>query len=206
MKANTFRFAQLTTALALALGAGAAMAESQYGYAASGTGTVTAQARVNLQVTVPKLILLRVGSTNATQDTLAWTAALGINPGPTTPVNGNNTQVDWDGSAPVAGSVTNPAALSVWAWTNASGGGSLSYAATAFAANGPTLADVGVTATGLVHPTPATALAATSATPTTFTRNAVATGSWAYALSPTNVANWAAGSYSSTVTYTATSL
>jgi hypothetical protein len=41
----------------LALAAGQAMAESQYG---SGTGTITAQAKVNLSVTVPKLILLRI--------------------------------------------------------------------------------------------------------------------------------------------------
>ena len=52
--------------LGLVLTALPAMAESQYG---SGTGTITAQAKVNLSVTVPKLILLRVGSTNTTVDT-----------------------------------------------------------------------------------------------------------------------------------------
>jgi hypothetical protein len=205
----TRRFALLTktsVGVALALGAGAAMAESQYGYASAGTGPVSAQAKVNLKVTVPKLILLRVGSTTTGGDELAWTAALSIPGVPTTPTDGNNKDVNWSGAAPTAGTMTNPAALAVYAWTNSSGGGTLSYAATAFTAGGPALGDVSVTnGAGLAHPAPL-ALAATSSTATTFTRNTAHTGSWTYALNGTNAANWAAGSYSATVTYTASSL
>ena len=190
-------------AAALALASGAALAESQYGYASSGTGTVTATARVNLSVTVPKLILLRVGSANTTLDTLSWTAALTIPAVPTTPANGNDQFVNWDGAAPGAGSVTNPGAVSVWAWTNSSGGGSLNYAATAFAANGPVLGDIAVASgAGLAHP--GTALAA-SGTAVTFARNAVQTGSWTDSLGGTP-ASWVAGAYMSTVTDTATSI
>ena len=196
------------TALTLAMIAGGAMAESQYGYDSTGTGSaVTAQAKVNLKVTVPKLILLRVGSTNTTVDELAWTASLSIPAVPTTPsASANNVNVDWSGAAPTGSTSANPAALSVYAWTNSSGGGSLSYAATAFATGGPTLSAISVTAgAGLAHPTP-TALAGTSTAPATFARNTLATGSWTYSLSGTGAAGWAAGSYTSTVTYTATSI
>ena len=130
-------------------------------------------------------------------------AALTIPAVPTTPANGNDQFVNWDGAAPGAGSVTNPGAVSVWAWTNSSGGGSLNYAATAFAANGPVLGDIAVASgAGLAHP--GTALAA-SGTAVTFARNAVQTGSWTYSLGGTP-ASWAAGAYTSTVTYTATSI
>ena len=71
----------------LALAGANAMAESQYG---SGTGTITAQARVNLSVTVPKLILLRVGSTDTTIDTVTWASTLSIPPVPTAPQNASS--------------------------------------------------------------------------------------------------------------------
>lgn len=191
-------------AAALCLLAGTAQAESQYGYAASGTGTVTAQARVNLSVTVPKLILLRVGSANAVQDTLSWVAALNIPATPTTPGDGNNQNVNWDGAVPGVGTVTNPAAVSVWAWTNSSGGGSLNYSAAAFAAGGPTLANIGVTAAaGLAHPGAALAVTGTAVT---FPKNSPQSGSWTYALTGTGAAGWTAGVYTTTVIYTATSL
>ena len=194
-------------AAALALASGVALAESQYGYASSGTGTVTATARVNLSVTVPKLILLRVGSAGATQDTLSWTAPLTVSTAPASPVDGSNQAATWDGSAPGVGTVTNPGAVSVWAWTNSSGGGNLNYTATAFVGTGaPTLGDISVAVgTGLGHPGGAGPLAATG-TPVGFSRNTVHTGSWTYSLSGTNAASWAAGVYTSTVTYTATSI
>ena len=103
------------------------------------------------------------------------------------------------------GTTANPAAISAFAWTNSSGGGSLAYAATAFAAGGPTLGDITVTsATGLAHPAPAV-LATASTGATAFARNTLATGSWSFALGGTPAA-WTAGQYTSTVTYTATSL
>jgi hypothetical protein len=44
------------------------MAESQYGYG-TGAPAVTAQSNLNLSVTVPKLILLRVGTTRPARAT-----------------------------------------------------------------------------------------------------------------------------------------
>jgi len=188
---------------ALAVFAAPASAESQYG---SGTGTITAQARVNLSITVPKMILLRVGSPGATVDTLSWNSALSVASAPTAPVDGNNQAANWDGTAPTASTAANPpGAVGVYAWTNAPGGGSLSYTASAFGAGGPTLGNITVTpATGLSHPVPL-ALATSSTAAVTFAATTVATGSWTYTLGGTP-AGWQAGTYTSQVTYTATSL
>ena len=191
-------------AAALALASGAALAESQYGYLGSGgAAAVTAQARVNLSVTVPKLILLRVGRAGATQDTLSWTVPLTIPTAPASLVDGSNQAATWTGAAPGVGTITNPAAVLVWAWTNSSGGGNLNYTATAFGAGGPVLNDITVAApTGLAHP--GSPLAA-NGTVVSFARNAVQTGSWTYSLGGAPL-GWAAGAYTSTVTYTATSI
>ena len=182
-----------------------ALAESTYGYNAAGTGVVTANARLNLVINVPKLILLRVGSSGATVDTLTWNSGLTWATAPGTLTNGNNQPTDWDGAAPTAATTTNPAAVSAFAWTNSSGGGSLAYAATPFGVGGPALGDITVTsASGLAHPAPAV-LATASTGATAFARNTLATGSWSFALGGTPAA-WTAGQYTSTVTYTATSL
>lgn len=195
----------VAAAAVLLLPAGAALAESQYGYDSAGTGTITAQARVNLSVAVPKMILLRVGS-GATTDTLSWNTSFSVTTAPTAPVNGNNQAANWGGTAPTATTSANPAALAVSAWTNNAAGGRLTYTATAFAANGPTLGNVSVTAgAGLAHPTP-TALATASTAGIDFAAGTVATGSWTYALDGTGSAGWRSGLYTATVTYTATSL
>ena len=79
----------------LTLAAGpVAMAESQYGYATAPATIVTATARVNLAINVPKLILLRVGSTTAGGDTLTWNSSFDI---PPTPAIGNNQNYAWTG-------------------------------------------------------------------------------------------------------------
>ena len=181
-----------------------ALAESTYGYNAAGTGVVTA-ARLNLVINVPKLILLRVGSSGATVDTLTWNSGITWVTAPGTLTNGTNQPTDWDGAAPTAATTTNPAAVSAFAWTNSSGGGSLAYAATAFGAGGPALGDITVaSAPGLVHPAPSP-LAAASTGATVFAKNILATGSWSFALGGTPV-TWTAGQYTSQITYTATSL
>ena len=183
-----------------------ALAESTYGYNAAGTGVVTANARLNLVINVPKLILLRVGSSGATVDTLTWNSGITWVTAPATLTDGDNQATNWDGTAPGTGTTANPAAISAFAWTNSSGGGSLAYTANAFAAGGPTLGDITVTsaAPGLAHPTPV-ALATASTGPATFTKNALATGTWSFALGGTPTA-WTAGQYTSQITYTATSL
>ena len=181
-----------------------ALAESTYGYNAAGTGVV-ANARLNLVINVPKLILLRVGSSGATVDTLTWNSGLTWATAPGTLTNGNDQPTDWDGADPTAVTTTNPADVSAFAWTNNSSGGLLAYAATPFAAGGPTLGDITVTsAPGLAHPDPSPlAIASTGAT--AFARNTLATGSWSFALGGTPAA-WTAGQYTSQITYTATSL
>ena len=180
-----------------ALSCGPALAESQYG---SGTGTITAQAKVNLSVTVPKLILLRVGSTNTTVDTVTWTSSLSIPGVPTTPqASVNNTQVDWNGSAPTVATTSAASTLTVYAWTNA-GSGTINCAVGAWnATGGPANADFTVTTTGSL-PHPGANLGACAST--SFTPNLVATGTWAYTLGGTP-ANWAANTYTNTITYTA---
>lgn len=190
----------LALGVVLALTAGSsAMADSQYGYT-TGTGNVTATANVKLSVSVPKLILLRVGSTNTTVDTVSWATTFSIPGVPTAPVAGNNTSVDWNGAAPgiTVASTTNT--LTVYAWTNASAGTINCTAPTWVpATGGPANADFTVTATGTL-PHPGANLSACASTP--FGSNTVATGTWQYILGGTP-ANWKAGTYTGTVTYTA---
>lgn len=190
----------LGTALALAF-AGHALADSQYGYT-TGTGTITAQANIKLSVAVPKLILLRVGSSNTTIDTVSWTAGFSIPAVPTAPVAGNNTGVDWNGAAP-ASTLNTPAGVTVYAWTNASTG-TLTCAAPTWvpATGGPANTDFTVTVTGtLPHPGTNLACGAASAT---IPSNTVATGTWTYSLASAAAATWKAGTYAAQVTYTAT--
>jgi hypothetical protein len=195
----------LSTAIALAglaLVATSAQAESTSGYDAAGTATVTATARVNLSVTVPKLILLRVGAAGGTPTNLAWTAVPTIPAGAATPLTGSNQAATWDGTAPVFGGVTNPGVVAAFAWTNSSGGGSLACATTALTA-GLAAADFAVASgAGLAHP----GTTAACATPTTFARNAVQSGSWTYSMTAATLNGLAAGAYTGLITYTATSL
>ena len=181
----------------LALATGPALTESQYG---SGTGTITAQARVNLSVTIPKLILLRVGSTNTTVDTVSWTSARSIPGVPTTPLASvNNTNVDWNGAAPTVTASSTTNTLTVYAWTNA-GAGTINCSMGSWnATGGPTNANFTVATTGSL-PHPGGNLGACASTP--FTSNVVATGTWAYTLGGTP-ASWTANTYTNTITYTA---
>ena len=176
-----------------------ALAESTYGYNAAGTGNVTATAQVKLSVTVPKLILLRVGSANTTVDTLAWTAVPSIPATPTAPSNGNNVGVDWNGVAPTITAGTQPAALNVYAWTNATTATINCAVGTWVGTNSPANADFAVTVTGTL-PHPGANLGACAST--TFPSRTLASGTWAYVLSGTP-ASWGAGVHTTTVTYTA---
>ena len=176
-----------------------ALAESTYGYNAAGTGNVTATAQVKLSVTVPKLILLRVGSANTTVDTLAWTAVPSIPATPTAPSNGNNVGVDWDGAAPTITAGTQPAALNVYAWTNATTATINCSVGTWVGTNSPVNSDFEVTVIGTL-PHPGANLGACAST--TFPSRTLASGTWTYVLSGTP-ASWDAGVHTNTVTYTA---
>lgn len=188
-------------ALGLALVSSPALAESTYGYASSGVGTVTATAKVNLSVAVPKLILLRVGSANATIDTLSWQVTPGIPAVPTTPVNGDNTIVDWNGTAPTFGLASTTATIVASAWTNATTG-TINCAIGAWSATGgPTNANFAVSAGAGTLPHPGATLGACAST--AFTSGAVQTSTWTYTLGGTPL-SWTAGTYTNIVTYTAT--
>jgi hypothetical protein len=185
------------------IGLSAAHAESTYGYNSAGAGTVTATARVNVSVTVPKLILLRVGSANTTVDTQSWTVGASIPATPTIPaVTGNNVGVNWNGVAPTLTGSASPAALTVYAWTNATAG-TINCALGAWsAAGGPTNANFTVAVTGTL-PHPGANLGACAST--SFPSNTVATGTWTYSLGGTP-GSWAAGAYTNVITYTATGI
>jgi hypothetical protein len=192
----------LSTAIALAglaLVATSAQAESTSGYDAAGATTVTATARVNLSVTVPKLILLRVGAAGTAQTNLAWTAVPTIPAGAAAPLAGNSQNATWDGTAPVFGTFTNPGAVNVFAWTNAASGGTLTCATTSLTA-GLVAADFAVASTGLAHP----GTTAACATPTLFARNVLQTGNWTYTMTAATLNGLAAGAYTGLITYTAT--
>ena len=193
---------------ALPAASGVALAESTYGYSAAGTGAVSANASVNLRVAVPKLILLRVGSQTAV-DEITWTNTPSWSTSPTTLVDGNNQAANWDGVAPSLSITSTTTALAVYAWHNGGAeGATLTFTGTAFTpAGGPTLTNITVadtalgTGTAIAHPGAnlGTVIAQNLTTNTLYSRT------WTYTLGGTP-ASWAAGTYSGSVTYTATTL
>jgi hypothetical protein len=186
----------------LILSINATRAESTYGYNANGTGTVTATAKVTLRVTVSKLILLKVGSAGATASPLSWNVVQNISAASTQPTTtADNVAAPWDGNTPSNSTVTNPAALAVSAWTNATTTSTVNCAIGTWTgpAGGPSNVNFSVASTGtLGHP--GTNLNACTAT--ALAKNTVATGTWAYTLGGTPN-NWPAGVYTNTITYTA---
>lgn len=203
MKFNRQILVAAAAAAGLSVVAGSALAESQYGY---GTGAVSAQAKLDLEVNVSKLILLRVGAADAVVDTLTFdVGGFQIPAVPTTPVVGNNQNVDWDGTAPTLNAAALTDTVRAYAWTSTATA-DLTFAATPFNAGGPALADITVDHTtvaggGLPHP------GADLANPQigTFAGGAVRSSDWNFTLGGTP-AGWAAGTYTSTVTYTATAI
>ena len=181
-------------------------AESTYGYNAAGAGPVSAQARVNVNVNVPRLILLRVGTGDAAVNTETITAGLSL---PGSPTDGNNQAFAWDGSSPTV--LTTPSSgLAAYAWTNSSGGASIngSVSTPDAGTTGLTAADISVTVGNLgalpvlSHPGADTGTFSATVIP----RNTVTGATWYYDVNPVAAAAAAAGAFSQTITYTATSL
>ena len=196
----------------LVLASTSAMAESTYGYNSTGAGTVIATARVNVILNVPRLILLRVGADNTAVDTLTFNGAFSAIPGGITGAaltaagTGNSLPSPWNGTAPAFGAPATQA-LTAFAWTNSSGGGQLALAtAVNTALAGFSAASITVVPTAGVGTMPVHPGTTTNATIGTFTRNTVHSASWAYGVSAATLAAAAAGTYSQTTTYTATSL
>lgn len=192
----------LGTALALAC-TGHALAESQYGYSSTGTGSVTATAKVNLSVVIPKLILLKVGSSAGTQDTVSWAASLSIPATPTTPTTtANNTVVPWDGTAPTVTTTPTGNVLNVAAWTNA-GSATINCSMGTWSATGGPANTSFTVASGGTTPLPHPGANLGSCASTTISTNTLMSGTWTYALTGT-ASSWTAGTYTNAVTYTAT--
>lgn len=196
---------------ALAMLSPGAQAESTYGYNASGAAGATARARVNLEIRVPMLILLRVGTSGAAIDSVTITAAPNGIPGGIAAAalaNGSNLATGWNGTAPVMTSTSSPANVTAYAWTNSRNGGSVTGAiTTAFTTGGLTGASIAVASAspvngGLAHP--GTNLG--TFTPQAFPANSLRSSTWAYSLTTAALASVTAGTHSATVTYTATSL
>ncbi len=190
----------------------AARAESTYGYNSTGSGaiaSVTAKADLKITVQIPQLILLKVGTSGSTIDEVILGASISIPATPTTPTTtGNNQPVNWDGNAPTISFSTTSSAVSAAAWTNASGGGSLTASTTGFgtAISGLDSGDIQVASSGgsLTHPGTTTDFS--SVTPTTFSKNTVTVATWTYSVNPAMVASLGTGSASQTITYTASNL
>ena len=178
-------------------------ADSSYGYNAAGTGSVKATANVKITVNIPLLVLLRVGSSAGTIDNLIFNAS------PSAPTgisaDGDSLAIDWDGTAPVfVATAGTPVTLKAYGWTNAVKGAELSCTETNDFPTGFAATDITVASAGtLIHPG-ANGACAGPATP--FGANTVATSDWTYGVNATALAAAPAGSYSQTITYTATTL
>ena len=202
-----WKAAAVAAAMALGVVGGNALAEATYGYDNSATpGTVSATAKVTINVTTPKLILLRVGGNNATQTQLNFALAPSV-PGTPTAPGGN---LVWNGAAPTFTANT-LAAIPAYAWHNSSGGAALTCTSTGFTTLLP--ANIKVAATGgtnlLDHPSGNTSCFDTTAgTPASvpLTANTPYAALWTYSVDTAAMTSFPSGSESETVTYTATAL
>lgn len=192
----------VVAAVALAAG-GAAMAESTYGYNPSG-GARTATARLNVTVNIPKLVLLRVGSSGATVDTATLNGAFsGIPGGVATPVDGSDLATGWNGTAPTMSDVSS-SGVNVVAWTNGSGATLTGSLTTAFSETGMdaavTVANSAALPGGaLAHPGGALTFGGS----TNITRNTVVGSTWTYSMTGAAMLGFPSGSYTAVATYTA---
>ena len=194
---------------ALAAASGVAVAESTYGYDSAGATNVSATARVKVKVTVPKLLLLRVGSSDTTVDELAFSAALtsGVIPGGAAPGNGNSQASGWDGSAPTFATPASQS-LTAYLWTNSSGGASLALSSTVNTALGSLApSDITVSSTAGAGTLPAHPVNTSNASfAANAPRNTLNTATWSYSISGSALTAAPAGTYEQTTTYTATTL
>jgi hypothetical protein len=192
----------LSIIAAAALTAGGAHAESQYGYDATGAGVRSASAQLNVTVNIPKLILLRVGTSGATVDTATLNASIatGIPGGVANPLANGSNSTGWDGTAPVW-NAADSGTVQAWAWTNSSGGGRV----TASGTGGISTITVGNSAPingGLAHP----GATLSGVGQTDFSPNTVVSSLWTYSMTAAALAAAPAGVQTRLMTYTATSL
>jgi hypothetical protein len=194
-----------------ALGSGAAMADSAYGYDGTApiTGVSTAQTEVDIDVLVPKVIMLRVGlpgTGDANEDKVKIKGSVaGM-------VDGSHAFLGTFPGAPAftvtgSGGFLGGAKTQAWAWTNSSAGGKVTC--NTVGSGAAIKGDINVTSAtisggGLAHPGSTTACAAASNTP--FAKHVVASSTWQYDMTPAAMGLLDAGEYHLDVYYTATSL
>jgi len=190
--------------LGMVLASGSAVADSTYGYDTNAANNVTATANLRVPVSIPKLILLRVGSSSTTVDAVTFNATPNIPTLPAVAAVGASQAATWDGTAPTFSATPTGAVVSAYLWHNATAGATLSCSATTAFTSGLTAADITVSSgAGMAHPGANTACG----TPTTpLARSTVHTGTWTYGISAAAMANAAAGSDFEIVTYTAVTL
>lgn len=209
---NTFKLLATAAGAAMLLASPGLQADSEYGYSATGSAGVTATARVNINVTVPTLILLRVGPAT-TVSTINFTATPSATDAPTGATlaaltgDTNNAAANWNGAAPTFTAPTGQM-VSAFTWTNSASGGQLGLATavnTPLTGITPAAITVAVAAgagTMPVHPATTT----TNANFGTFARNTLHSADWTYSVDPAALAAASAGTYEQVTTYTATAL
>ncbi len=195
----------IATIAAIGLGCSAATAESAAGYQSSGLGVVSATLDVDIFVTVPKVILLRVGPSGTPEDQIQIKGSIaGL-------VNGSNPHFAWSGAAPTfsvntTGGFIGGGKTRAWAWTNSSAGGKVTCNAigsgAAVAASLVQVATSNNIGGGLAHPGATTACGGT----TNFAHHQVRRSDWQYSMTPAAMQSLNAGTHNYEVFYTATSL
>jgi hypothetical protein len=201
---TSFKLLAMAAAASTFLASPVLHAESTYGYT-TGTGPISATAQLEVRVTVPSLIILRIGM----PDRRVPTAFLNVGPtgipGGVSPLStGNNQTANWNGEAPL---LSDPSAGHVaYAWTNRSN------ATLTGAVTSPFPAGSGLTASHvLVSSSPGGTLNHPGANTGAFSSTALlpnvrAMSSWTYSLSAAGAAAATPGTHSQTVTYTASSM
>jgi len=204
----------LVTGLGLMLASNGLLAEAGISYTTGKTPTAVT-ADVKFKITIPKLMILRVGDWKEKVNTVEWTYAFGSSLTDPT-ANADADENHWNGANAITGvdSSTDDAAdgsngvLDVWAFGNTGSGLNLSVTSTTpFAdvvtgANRPKLSEITATNGGsIAHP--ALADSGSGASPVTLAATAGIVSlkdTWTYKYTPT--ATPAAGTYEATVTYT----
>jgi len=205
-------------ALCLCLAAWCAVPAAQAASASSGAGALPRTAAVNLDfaIHIEKFLFFRIGDAawpglSAAPATVAFTLAPSIPGGPTTPVTGNNTPVNWSGSAPAFSVTPSGNVLPVEVRSNA-GQVSLRATASTLLTSGPhtiPMSEITVATSNGALPAPLIPNSGTGAgvnvtgggTGAVNTMVTIRNANWTFSYA--NSASRPAGSYSGQVTFTA---
>mgnify|MGYP003583965767 CR=1 FL=1 len=201
MKITTNKILAALVAGGLMAVAGSSIADSTFGYNSTGTGGVSAKANVKVTVTVPELVVLRVGSAGATIDELKLQAAATINgaPGLIT-TNGNNQAATWDDlTTPTLASDSK--SVQVYVWTNAKNVKLKCSSDTGLASLNLLPKDIKVDSP-TTHPGATTECTGSVDVP----RNQVVNSTWTYSVDSTALGSAYAGTASQVTTYTAANI